>query len=230
MIGPISSGSSWSSQNADSAGALQRHNGVFARIDANGDGAIDMSELEATARKNEKGREAGRGANDAGLMNMVQSKLATDGAVAMMSEIDVNKDGVIDQTENDRFMSNFEQGRPPMGPPPGIPPSADTREGNGKSFRETAGKIYDVLDTNRDGNITMSELLAAFKETGDSTEIEALIKRIDENGDKSVSRNEFSLFLRNLEQQAAGKQRHVEMYDNRSRAIVSAGGSVDAIM
>ncbi len=76
---------------------------TFARLDPDGDGQIDLSELETKAQ--ETGRSEGRFA-----------QLLEDLAAA-----DTDGDGLVSESEFDQML----QSGPPSGPPPGPPPSAD---------------------------------------------------------------------------------------------------------
>ncbi len=200
MISPIGSNTPPGIPGLGTTSRSTQHPKLFAKLDANSDGGISLSELDALAAKTKDAQGAGSSGDAGGLMAMVRGKLAKDGAAAMMKEIDVNQDGVIDQAENDRFVENYldaarAAGRPP-GPPPGEPPP---QRGN-TNAGEAAATVFDALDTNQDGTVSLDELKALAEKSDDASGIKSLLKQMDGNGDKSISKDEFTSFLLELEQ------------------------------
>lgn len=105
----------------NSALMQQMRQDMFTRLDTNGDGSIDRSELEAMSAEHE---------SRTGQAMDIDEIFAAD---------DVNGDGVIDETE---FMeSTYRPQGAPEGPPPGPPPemaatSSDSELGSIQSLLE----------------------------------------------------------------------------------------------
>jgi Ca2+-binding EF-hand superfamily protein len=159
-------------------------------------------------------------------MDMVRDKVAKDGAAAVMDEVDVNKDGVIDQAENDRFVQNYLEGGRAAGRQSG-PPAGDTPpQTSDSSTSDTAAKIFAALDTNKDGTISMDELQALPQQSEESSGIEALMKLMDGNGDKSVSKDEFTTFLQQQQKAIEARQQQADTYREGEN---QAGGTVDTV-
>jgi Ca2+-binding EF-hand superfamily protein len=205
MISSVGGSTPWISQDYSAGAAAQRHKDMFTKLDTNGDGSIDLTELQAAISKGGKGK----------------------GAAALMKQIDTNGDGLISQDENDAFLTEMEKSRP-QGPPPGPPPGGGAKDAKGSTSTDTANKIFDVLDTNKDGKVSLDELMAASKDSADDSSIQALFKKMDENGDNSISKDEFSSFLQKMETQIDTKQQQINTYDAQTQGNTSVGSIVDA--
>jgi Ca2+-binding EF-hand superfamily protein len=175
----------------NSVSAAQRHAAVFKKVDSNGDGKIDGSELQAMA---------------------TGSKNDADSA-AILKAIDTNGDGGIDEAENDAFMTKMESqgsgrmqpsGSRPQGPPPG---------GQSGSASENNAKIFDELDTNKDGKVSLQELMAAAGDDSDDSSIQDLLKSIDTDSDGSISNDEFDTFMTKLEEEMQAFTQSIQSYD-----------------
>lgn len=158
MISQINSSSNRASQGLSESAAVQRHQEMFAKLDINGDEKIDVVELQAGAPTDGKGKDA----------------------AAILKEADTSGDGTIDNTENEAFLSKMDSkgkpsGPPPSGPPPGGAPPTGGAGGAGSS-EGTTNQIYDELDTNKDGKVSLQELIAASKYDGAESEIQDLLK------------------------------------------------------
>jgi Ca2+-binding EF-hand superfamily protein len=139
----------------------------FKKLDQNGDGGIDKSELQAVSEK--------RGQNKKG-PNIDE----------IFDKVDINHDGVIDESENDKAMAEFEQRAKSLNQPPstaefrkemfkkldqdgngGIDKSelqaVSKKEGSHKTKPNT-DEIFAKIDTNHDGVIDESENDAAMAE------------------------------------------------------------------
>ncbi|MDQ5985283.1 MAG: hypothetical protein CSYNP_00991 [Syntrophus sp. SKADARSKE-3] len=71
-------------------------------------------------------------------------------------------------------------GAPPSGPPPGGAPPAKGGSGAGSSA-DSADEVYDSSDTNKDGVVSLQELLAAEDEESLKTGIQDLLKTLAVN-------------------------------------------------
>jgi Ca2+-binding EF-hand superfamily protein len=210
---------------SDATSLHQARQALFNKIDTNGDGSIDKTEMQAVAKN--------------------QSSTA-DG---LFSQMDTDEDGLISKTEAEAAMAQLEQQMKQQGFPGmnGTPPSADdlfssldtNRDGTidkseitaalGQSSSD-ADKLFSIIDTNSDNAISADEFTAALKSaappmgpppgnpfasvdtnqdgTIDKTEMTAaqgesssdvddLFSALDTNGDNAVSTDEFKAALEN---------------------------------
>lgn len=120
--------------------ATEQAQTIFKKMDSNGDGSIDKSELKAAMAQKSK---------DA------QDTVDVD---AVFSQADANNDGKIDQSENESMVkkAGAKGGTPPSG---GAGPSGGTAPagGSGAAASTQDTKIYDKRDLNKDGTVTTQE-------------------------------------------------------------------------
>lgn len=174
MINSFSSEFHYTHTLPSSTELAQRRKEMFTTLESNGDGGIDLSELKAGAPKDGRGPEAAE----------------------ILKQADTDGNGTIDEQENDSFLSKMEEHRKAGGMPPGPPPT-----GNGESDDSSdasVSAVFDPLDTNKDGKVSLKELLAAAKRSELSDEAEALSKLFGDSDDSSVTKKEFSSLLRSL--------------------------------
>lgn len=133
-------------RSADGSGGSQgSQDDLFAKVDTNGDGSVNETELQA-------------------LTNKIKADTGQD-AGDMFAKLDSDGDGQLTPSE-------LAAGRPPGGPQgagsnrgadgpkgPGGPPPAGGAGAAGKSEASSA-KTYDTLDTNQDGTVSELERLA----------------------------------------------------------------------
>ena len=162
---------------------------VFKSADLNGDGSISKDELSKL------------------LGNSSQSNTTAD---ALMNALDTNKDGSISKSESDAAIDKVGQQRHVHGPPP---PPADSSSSS--SDKTSSNQIFDALDTNKDGTISASELLAALSSkdssssdnsssdtsssssssSADSSAVKKIFDAMDTNQDGSISKSELEAAL-----------------------------------
>ena len=195
MVGSVSGNTNRLSIDLGSVSSSQRHAAMFKKLDANGDGKIDETELGASG------------------------KLTGKEAAAIMKKADINGDGTIDSTENDAFLSNVEAQRGAKTPPPGPPPSGGGPHGaHSGGSSGSSSEIFDKLDTNKDGKVSLEELLAATTDESTSTDVQDLLKSMDTDSDGSISKGELDTFLTKLEQEL-----HTLMHSSKTYSVDGEG-------
>jgi len=152
---------------------------LFAKVDADGNGGVDKSELQ-------------------GLLDKVASKsdAAAGNAEDLFAGIDSDGDGSVSADELDQGVKSLMP--PPSdtmafaqscgavdGPRPPPPPSGSS------SDRSSAATTTDPLDTNEDGTVSAQERAAG----GLAEVMKTLMKAMDSDGDKQVSSSERDSFV-----------------------------------
>jgi Ca2+-binding EF-hand superfamily protein len=164
---------------------------VFKTGDQNGNGSISKDELSKLLR------------------NSTQSNTTAD---ALMNALDTNKDGSISKSESDAAIDKAGQQRHAQGPPPPPPPADSSSSASNKTI---SNQIFDALDTNKDGTVSASELLAALSSkdstssdnnssdtsssssssSADSSAVKKIFDAMDTNQDGSISKSELEAAL-----------------------------------
>jgi Ca2+-binding EF-hand superfamily protein len=170
---------------------------VFKAADQNGDGTVSKDELTQLLSSS--------------------SKSSADIA-KIFDALDTNKDGTISKSESDAAVDKAGEHKRAQGPPPPPPPpKADSGSSSGSS---TVTTIFDAMDTNKDGTVSASELLAALASSdsdsaagsSDSSGISAndavtkIFDAMDTNKDGSVSKTELKEALNKIGQNTQGKE------------------------
>lgn len=165
------------SRSSDSTSKAQAADDLFAKVDADGNGSIDKSEL--TALMNAMAQDEPASGSTTGTTSANDDKFAS---------LDTNGDGSLTQAE-------FNAGRPsggaggaggPGGPggPGGMPPPP-------ASGSSTDSTTYDPLDTNKDGVVSALELAAGAASGATTTDpLTALFEAVDTDGDGKLSASE----------------------------------------
>ena len=190
MTASIGSSGAQSLASINAVSTAQRQQAMFQKLDTDGDGKITEKELKAGIPANGKG----------------------PSAAEILQVADTNKDGSIDKSESEALQAKMSKGgQRPMPPPGGGPKGAPP--GGGGSSSGNGVKIYDKRDTNKDGKVSLSELLAALEKSTDDTqgsETEAILKK--------------------LKQQMSVSQLTPDSYDATGNGLPnSSGNALDAI-
>jgi hypothetical protein len=154
---------------------------LFAKVDADGSGAVDKTELQ-------------------GMLQAVAGTGTTSNTADVFSTMDADGNGSLTADELDSGMKSlmpppadtvaFAQSRsgsePPQGPPPpgGPPPGASA----------SASDSTDPLDTNGDGTVSAQEKAAGEL----ATAMSQLFDAVDSDGDSTISSSERDTFLQML--------------------------------
>ena len=160
MISGIGSFSDYSQMSS----MRSRMENPFEKLDSNGDGSLDKTEISSMAEK---------------LSEMRGESVDAD---QIISKLDSDGDGLVNQEE-------FEAGRP-EGPPPGM--MGGGMPGNAAQslldeFEEMDSDGDGLLDETEFGS--MAEMLSGM--TGESIEAAQIISKLDSDGDGLVSQEEF---------------------------------------
>lgn len=146
-------GANFSSETMGSLLSLQQSDSdrsakIFASADADGDGTLTADELAADMAAHAPPGASGDTAT-----------MAAD----LISKGDTDGDGKLSSSEFAALKPP--EGPPPGGPPPGGPPPADASSSDTSSTdtASTDTTSYDPADTNKDGQVSMSELLASLQ-------------------------------------------------------------------
>ena len=144
---------------------------LFGKVDSDGSGSLSQDELTAMLQQMQG---QGASANSA-------SSTSSDDAQALFSALDSDGDGALSQSEFDAGRPQAGAGMPP--PPPAQEASATasatassstttTASASGAAAPAAAGgsstTVYDELDTNEDGVVSVAERLAGAAEASDS--------------------------------------------------------------
>lgn len=165
----------------------QMQEAMFKKVDTNGDSSISKDEFSALSKSGET---------------------QSSDAEAMFAQLDSDSDGAISRLESDAAIAKIgqemqSQGMRPQGPPPGPPPS-DQSESE-ESTDATA--IFDAMDTNKDGTVSLAELTAALEadeDSSSSSDPKSLLDTIStalESGDTATAQ----AALATLQKQAAAR-------------------------
>jgi len=178
-ISGTSSSNAWSAMSTSRADMKDK---LFAKVDSDGSGAVDTTELQSMLDD---------------LAKRTGSASSTSAADAL-NKLDSNGDGSLDKDELDKGMKDllpapsstmaFAQARGPGGGggPGGPPPAA----GASDSSDTSSSTEFDPLDTNKDGVVSEQERAA-----GEAKDVfKTLLKAVDTDGDKQISDSEFSQF------------------------------------
>ncbi len=124
--------------------------------------------------------------NSDGSLSTDEISQAPDDLASKIAGADSDEDGSVSLEELIADITKFEENRPQMPPPP-PPPSEDSAE-------DTASSIIDELDTNKDGVLSLDEILAG----GENAK---KILEADTDGDGQVSKDELVEDITKMQQQ-----------------------------
>jgi len=179
-ISGISSASSAWSEMSSSARSTSRADRMFAKVDADGSGSVDKTELQGMLDKMAEKSDG----NTLGSADDLMTKMDSDGDGSLsQDELDEGMKSLMPKPSSTVDFAQRSGSRPPP-PPPG---DSDT---TGSSTSST-----DPLDTNGDGTVSTEERTAgAVKDM-----VKELFTAMDSDGDESVSKSEFAAFKEKLD-------------------------------
>jgi len=141
---------------------------ILSSGDTDADGLMSADEISSALAANAPEQAKGLG---------LEGKMAED----MISALDSDADGALSSDEIASGLSSAQSAMQGMrGPPPGGPPPSDaTGQSASSSSASSASTSYDTRDTNEDGTVSGSELLAS----------------LDTDEDGSLSTSEFDVLM-----------------------------------
>lgn len=209
---------------------------LFAKVDTNGTGSIDKTELQGLADK-----VASVTGNASTNTDDIFAKADSDGDGKLSKdEFTTALQSIMPQPSSSTV--DFAQahggagGTPPDGPPPDGPPpggasdstttsSASSTSGtSGTSSSSSSGSAsttYDPLDTNQDGVVSTAERLAGALK---AEKAQALLTSMDTDGDGKVSSSEASAFAQSLTNQVQANASASQSASTPSSDASSSGG------
>ena len=194
ISGVSSSSDAWAAMKAQRS---QMQAKMFSKVDTDGSGGVDKTELQSLI-------------DDVAKKTGVTNTTSTD---QLFSKMDTNSDGSLSADELGKGMKEIlpqpstmdfaqsrsanESGNAPEGaggPPPPPPPGGAGGAGGASTT------TYDPLDTNQDGTVSAAERLAGSTSTN---AVQSLLKAIDTDGDSKISATESDAFMTKLTSQLA---------------------------
>lgn len=184
ISGVGSASSAWSQMSTSRASS--RAERMFAKVDSDGSGSVDKTELQT-------------------MLDKIAEKSGTSlgSADDMMTKMDSNGDGSLSKDELEAGMKSLMPApsstvdfahRSGDGAPPTPPPGGGTAGAGGDSSSSTT-TATDPLDTNGDGTVSAEERAAgAVKDM-----VQNLFKAMDSDGDQSINKTEFAAFKSKLD-------------------------------
>lgn len=211
ISGVSSASSAWSGMS--SARASSRADRMFSKVDTDGSGSVDKTELQDM------------------LDDMAQKTGTSLGSADdLMTKMDSNGDGSLSK---DELASGMKSLMPPPsstvdfaqqsggGLPP--PPPPDSASGSGDSSSSTSATSTDPLDTNGDGVVSAEELAAG--ELKDA--MKDLFAAVDTNGDKSISKSEADNFKQKVDSVIQGLEGAGSSCASESQTSTSSDSSTN---
>jgi len=170
------SGDGWAQFRAARAATQNRiQNDLLSKVDADGSGSIDSSELQSA-------------------LNTIATKTGVTintTATDLLAKADGNGDGSLDATELDKALQS-------VLPPPSTMDFAQSRSADSTSARGQAGDdLFSTVDADGSGSIDQSELTALMEAMAQddtssaSSANDTQFAKLDTNGDGSLSQAEF---------------------------------------
>ena len=163
----------------DASTISQMRQNFFNKIDQNSDGSISKDEF----------------------VNSLQGMNGVN-ANDMFSKIDTTGDGSISKDEMNAAMDKMdEQMKKNPPPPPPMGGSGTDNTTSATSDETKSNKIFDSLDTNKDGYISITELMAA----SDEKTANKIMAEVDTNKDGKISKDENDAFLKTMQEKMQSK-------------------------
>jgi Ca2+-binding EF-hand superfamily protein len=163
----------------DASAISQMRQNFFNKIDQNSDGSINKTEFADSLEGME-----GVNADD------------------IFSKLDTNSDNSISKDELNAAMDKMdEQMKKNPPPPPPMGGSGTDNKTSASSDETKSNKIFDSLDTNKDGYVSITELMAAH----DEKTANKIMAEVDTDKDGKISKNENDAFLKKMQENMQSK-------------------------
>ena len=185
---------------------------LFASIDSDGDGSLTQGELDAGFGQKAGGSKQSLLSSD--MFSQLLSQLSDEETQAIFESADADGDGSLNQDEFGTAVEGIVTAvlgeASAGGAPAGGPPSGGGGGGGAGGGAEAASptQVYDALDTNQDGTVSLDELLAANDDEEDSSSSILSLVQPSDDADESKSafsaqalKTDFTKFLLSLQEQ-----------------------------
>ena len=207
ISGTGSASHAWSEMS--SARSSARAAKMFAKVDADGSGSVDKTELQGMLD-----HIAEKSGNSLGSADELMTKMDADGNGSLsQSELDAGMKSLMPAPASTVDFAQQSQGMPP--PPP--PPDAAGSSSNGAT---------DPLDTNGDGTVSPEERAAGALNDAIAT----LFAAADTNGDKTISQSEADTLKEKMDTVVQGLQDSSSASTSSSSTSDTSGFSLSAFV
>jgi len=207
ISGTGSASHAWSEMS--SARSSARAAKMFAKVDADGSGSVDKTELQGMLD-----HLAEKSGNSLGSADELMTKMDADSNGSLsQSELDAGMKSLMPAPASTVDFAQQSQGMPP--PPP--PPDAAGSSSNGAT---------DPLDTNGDGTVSPEERAAGALDDAIAT----LFAAADTNGDKTISQSEADTLKEKMDTVVQGLQDSSNASTSSSSTSDTSGFSLSAFV
>lgn len=196
------------SRSSDSTTTSQASDDLFAKVDTDGNGSIDQSELaslmQAMSARHAHGADSGAsdssGTSSDTAASTATSTTADTASSDLFAKLDTDGDGKLTQAEFDAGRPSGPHGAGGMPPPPPGGMGGPGGVGGAGGASSADSTTYDPLDTNEDGVVSAAEAAAGAAASGTTSTdpLEALFKAIDTDGDQKLSASETDAFAKQV--------------------------------
>ena len=140
---------------------------IYASLDADGDGSLTQAEIEAGPPQG-AAKPGSQSLLSSDTLGGLLSQLGDEELNAFFEFADTDADGNLTEAELQSAIETITSNSAPP-PPSGSPPPAGGAGGSPPSEESegSSSQVFDVLDTNQDGTVSLDEILAANDDSED---------------------------------------------------------------
>ena len=197
ISGISSASSAWSGMS--SARASARSEKMFAKVDTDGSGSVDTTELQSMLDDI-----SSKTGNTLGSASDLMSTMDTDGSGTLSKdELDTGMKSLMPPPSSTLDFAQQQGGMGGMGDMDGMPPPPPPPDGVSASSDSSSGtSSTDPLDTNGDGVVSAEERAAGALQDA----VTSLFAAADTDGDKSISKSEADTLKQKMDAVLEGLQ------------------------